>query len=103
MPNVLEIGPAEITKATTDENFYSAVPEFMSLKVKMATMREGTNKGCTPCKKRRQIASINADFMRILPTLSDDGKKRFKKYYGADQIKYNTIDRVARKTYVVTI
>lgn len=103
MADTLEIGPAEINKAMSDANFYAAMPEFASLRVKMDAAKAGSNKGCTPCKLRRIMGSANADFMRILPTLSDDGKKRLKKYYGVDSIKYNTIDRIARKTYVVTI
>ena len=103
MSKIIDIGPAEISKAVGDAEFFKQMPEFAVLKVKMETMKANSTRGCTPCRKRREVASINADFMRLLPTLSDDGKARLKKYYGADQIKYNTIDRVARKTYVVTI
>lgn len=103
MAKIIELGPAEIAKATGDSSFFKQMPEFATLKIKMDTMRENSTRGCTPCRKRRIVASVNGDFMRLVNTLSADGKERLKKYYGADQIKYNTIDRVARKTYVVTI
>lgn len=103
MARIIEIGPAEISKATGDAEFFKQMPEFAALKVKMDTMKESTTRGCTPCRHRRIVASVNGDFMRLVNTLSEDGKKRLKKYYDADQIKYNTVDRIARKTYVVTI
>lgn len=102
MAKTLEIGPAEISKAISDAEFYRAMPEFSILNTKMRVMKDNSKKGCTPCKMRRVVNSINADFMHILPTLSDDGKARFKKYYGVDEVKYNKIDRVARKMVTIT-
>jgi len=103
MAETLEIGPTEINKAVSDANFYVMVPEFSTLRVKMETMKGNPKKGCTPCRMRHVINSINADFMHLISTLSDDGKARLKKYYGVDKIRYNKIDRVARKLMTVTI
>ena len=40
--------------------------------------------------------------MRMLPTLTDDGKERLKKYFGVDTIKYNKVNRIARKIETVS-
>ena len=103
MAKTVEIGPAEISKALADANFFQLVPEFAPLRVKMETMKANSKRGCTSCRMRHIIGSINADFMHILPTLSDDGFSRLKKYYGADNIRYNKVDIVARKTLVITV
>lgn len=103
MARVVEIGPNEISRALTDAGFFRTMPEFAVLQVKMDTMKANPKKGCRPCKMRHLVNSINADFMHILPTLSDDGKSRIKQYYGADTLKYNKVDRVNRKLVTITI
>lgn len=102
MDKILTFGPNEITKALSDAKFFEQMPEFASLKVKMETMKANQKKGCVPCRARRIISSVNADFMRIVPTLSDQAKERLKKYYGVDTIKYNKVDRIARKVETVS-
>lgn len=97
MANNVEIGPSEINKALSDAEFFRKMPEFAVLRVKMDTAQKSSKRGCTPCRMRRIVSTMNSDFMRIIPTLSDDGKARFKKYFGADTISYNKVDRVARK------
>lgn len=101
MSTTIILGPAEISRATSDNNFYREMPEFAVLRVKMDTMKAASKKGCTPCRKRREAASVGADFMSIVPTLSEDGKARFKRYFGADKIRYTTIDRSARRAVSV--
>ena len=103
MARTIVLGPGEISSAVADNNFFRLLPEFAVLRVKLETMRANSKKGCTPCRKRREVASVNADFMSIVPTLSDDGKARLKKYYGADGIRYTTIDRRTMRATSVLI
>ena len=102
MAKIMTFGPSEISNALSDSTFFEKVPEFASLKVKMDAMRTNSKKGCAPCQARRMISSVNADFMRMLPTLTDDGKERLKKYFGVDTIKYNKVNRIARKIETVS-
>lgn len=101
MSKTIILGPSEIARATSDNNFFREMPEFAVLRVKMDTMKSASKKGCTPCRKRREAASISADFMSIVPTLSEDGKTRFKRYFGADNIRYTKIDRSERRAVSV--
>ena len=103
MARTIILGGPEVAKATSDDNFFRAMPEFAVLRVKMATMRANSKKGCTPCRKRREVASIAGDFMSILPTLSEDGKTRLKKYFGVDGIRYTKVDRPTMRATSVLI
>ena len=101
MARTIVLGGSEAAAAVSDENFFRMMPEFSVLRVKMATMRANSKKGCTPCRKRREVASVSADFMSIVDTLSDDGRARLKKYFGVDGIRYTKVDRPTMRATVV--
>lgn len=95
-------GAQHMTKALSDSSFFEALPEFLTVKSKMETMKVNleNNKGCTPCKMRKARNSVNSDFLSIMSSLSQDGKERFKKYFGVDRLLFNKTDP---KTYRVTL
>lgn len=103
MARTILLGASEISRAAGDDNFYKLLPEFSVLRVKMETMRANSKRGCTPCKKRREVMSTTADFMSIVPTLTADGNERLKRYFGADKIRYTRVDRVTRRAVSVEI
>lgn len=105
MARTIILGPGEIARAVADENFFRLMPEFSVLRAKMATMKASAmaNRGCSSCRHTRQAMSVSGDFMSIVPTLSDDGKARLKRYYGADAIRYTRINRATMRATSVQI
>lgn len=103
MASSILLGPSEISRAVSDANFYTILPEFSALRIKMDTMRANSKRGCSSCRMRRVVSNINSDFMHVVETLSDSGKERLKKYFGVDAIRYTHVDRIARKATTVSI
>lgn len=86
-------GASHISKAVSDPNFFSLMPEFLPIQTKIRTMKVDLSTGCSPCKKRRIATSVNSDFVSILNTLSDDGFQRLKKWAGADRLLVHAMDK----------
>lgn len=90
-------GASHVSKAISDPNFFSLLPEFLPIQTKIKTMNVDLSTGCSPCKKRRIATSVNSDFVSILNNLSDDGFQRLKKWVGADRLLVHAMDRAQGK------
>lgn len=87
------LGQDHIKRAIGDDNFFTLMPEFASIRKKMEAMHVDFNKGCSPCKKRRVATSLTSDFVSVLSNLSDDGLKRVKQYLGVPRLLVRTVNR----------
>lgn len=78
------LGGEHITKAVSDDGFFSLMPEFASIKAQMGTMKFNphSRSGCSACNKRRMHASIDGNFAAIAARLPEQRAKVLKKYLG---------------------
>lgn len=90
-------GASHISRAISDPNFFSLMPEFLPIRTKIATMKVDLSTGCSPCKKRRIASSVNSDFVSIMNSMSDDGFQRLKKWVGADRLLVHAMDRARNR------
>ena len=81
-----------INRAIADDNFYTLMPEFLTVKKKLEAAHSPTA-GCQPCQKRRAVASLSSDFVSILNTLSDDRLQTLKKYFGVPRLIIRAVNR----------
>ena len=90
------------SQALADPNFFSNVPEFLSLKAKLATMKADLEnpRGCSGCKRRRVVKNLYRDFMDIFLPLNDDGLARIKRYYGVPRFMVHAREKVTGKAVV---
>lgn len=81
------LGGSHVEKAIHDQNFFSLMPEFSSIRAQIAAMHVDLNskKGCSSCQKRRIHANIDGNFAAIASRLPDDRAKVLKKYLGIDE------------------
>jgi hypothetical protein len=87
------LGPDHIKRAIGDDNFFTLMPEFSTIRKKIQAMHENVGTGCEPCRKRRVSGSVTSDFVSILNTLSDDGLQRLKRYVGAGRLLVRAVDK----------
>lgn len=81
-----------INRAIADDNFYTLMPEFLTVKKKLAASHV-SSAGCQPCQKRRAAISLSSDFMSIMNTLSDDRLQAFKKYLGVPRLIIRAVNK----------
>lgn len=95
----------EIKSSMADPGFYEQLPEFIPLRAKLdaAHANPMTPKGCSSCAKNRAYRAFSSDYMHIALRLSPDGAARFRKYFGADEIRAMVLDRETRQPKSVTI
>ena len=93
----------EIKDSMADARFYEQMPEVLPLRKKMQAMHNDliTPRGCTSCAKNRAYRSLGNDYLTIVSSLSDDGKERLKRYFGADELHANTLDPVTRQPRII--
>lgn len=99
------LGEQEIKDSMADMKFYEVVPEFLPIRARMQAMHDDivTPKGCAPCAKNRAYRSHAGDYLRIVQNLSDDGKARFRTYFGADELRATVLDPETQKPKTVKI
>lgn len=81
-----------INRAIADNNFYTLMPEFLTVKKKLDASHMPTV-GCQPCQKRRMAVALSSDFVSILNTLSDDRLQVLKKYLGVPRLIIRAVNR----------
>lgn len=87
------LSPSHITKAMSDSNFFTMMPEFSAVKKKIEAMHTNLGTGCTPCRRRRIATSLSSDFLSVLDGLSDESMKRMKKYFGVSRMLVRASDK----------
>ena len=87
------LGPEHIKRAVADDNFYSMLPEFLTVRRKIEAMHVNLKKGCSSCAMRRIASTVNTDFVSILNSLTSDGMKRLKKYVGASRLLIRAVNK----------
>lgn len=87
------LGPEHIKRAVADDNFYSMLPEFLTIRRKLDAMHVNLKKGCSSCQMRRVAGTVNSDFVAILNRLTSDGMKRLKRYVGASRLLIRATNR----------
>jgi hypothetical protein len=94
-----------VSKALSDPEFFATVPEFTSLKVKMATMRVKLDRpgGCSGCRKKRVVRNLYRDFMGIFNNLSTDGVNRIKTYYNVEKFLLHGREKTTGKARVKVV
>ena len=85
--------PSHITRAISDNNFYTMMPEFLAIKKKMEAMHAAPGPGCSSCRKRRIATSLSSDFLSIMNSLPDQALSRMKAYLGVDRLLVRAADR----------
>lgn len=93
------LGPEHVKKAIVDPEFFSKLPEFLTVKHKLEAMHANlnSNKGCSSCKMRRAVNTVYSDFARIASSLSLDGLTRLKDYLKAEKLVINRMDPITRR------
>lgn len=94
-PTVL--GADHIKRAIGDPNFFTSMPEFLTIKRKIDAMHLNLGQGCSSCQQRRAVGSMTSDFVTILNSLSDDGLQRLKRYFGINKMIVRAINPRTRK------
>lgn len=99
------LGEQEIKDSMADARFYEQMPEFLPLRRKMQAMHDDliTPHGCTNCAKNRVYKSLGGDYIRIVASLKDDSVERFKRYFGADEIRVNDVDPETRQPKTIKL
>lgn len=99
------LGEQEIKDSMADMKFYEVLPEFLPIRAKMKTMHDDIvkPKGCAPCAKNRAYRSHAGDYLRIVQNLSEDGKARFRAYFGVDELRATVLDAATQKPKTVKI
>ena len=89
----------EIKDSMADARFYEQMPEFLPLRKKMQAMHNDliTPHGCSSCAKNRAYRSLGGDYLTIVSSLKADAVDRFKRYFGADELRANTLDPETRQ------
>lgn len=89
------LSQSHVSKALADQRYFSLMPEFAVLQVKLQAMHVDltAKRGCSSCRKQRAASSLFNDFVSIVLALSPDGLQRLKGYLGVEKIMVNTIDR----------
>jgi hypothetical protein len=90
------------SQALADISFFSKVPEFLSLKAKLAVMKADLEKprGCSGCRRRRVVKNLYREFMDIFIHLNDDGVRRMKGYYGVQKFMVHAREKATGKAIV---
>ena len=81
-----------INRAIADDNFYTLMPEFLTIKKKLEATHINPS-GCQPCQKRRAALSLSSDFVSILNTLPDDRLQVVKKYLGVPRLIIRAVNK----------
>lgn len=91
-----------VSQALADPAFFSKVPEFLSIKAKLAAMKQdlANPRGCSSCKKRRIVKNVYRDFMDIFLHLSPDALDRTKRYYGISKFMVHAREKATGKAVV---
>ena len=83
-----------VSSSLTNPDFFIAMPEFLTLKSKLAALRVDITKpgGCTGCQKKRIESNLFKDYLYIVQALDTNGVKRFKDYFKMDKLMINVQD-----------
>lgn len=81
-----------INRAIADDNFYTLMPEFLTVKKKLEASHTPAV-GCQPCQKRRAAIALSSDFVSILNTLSDDRLQVLKRYIGVPRLIIRAVNK----------
>ena len=95
----------EIKDSMADMKFYETMPEFLPLHAKMQAIHDDIVKpnGCAPCAKNRAYRNFAGDYLRILQQLTDDGKARIRRYFGADELRTTVLDPATQQPKTIKI
>lgn len=95
----------EIKDSMADARFYEQMPEFLPLRRKMQAAHDDlvTPHGCTNCAKNRVFRSMGGDYIRIAENLKGDAIDRFRRYFGADELRATVLDPVTRQPRTISI
>lgn len=95
----------EIKDSMADARFYEQMPEFLPLRMKMKAMHDDliTPHGCSSCAKNRVYRSMGGDYLRIVETLKGDAAERFRRYFGADELRATVLDPVTRQPRTISV
>ena len=80
---------AMVEAALKDEKFFKKMPEFITLRPSLQTMKAATNHGCSGCRGRAVTNNITAAFLAVLSTLNDSAVQRLKRYLGIKKLMYS--------------
>jgi len=98
-------GGVHIKKAINDDKFYQLMPQFLTIKAKIAAMHANLKnaKGCTPCQQRRVQTNVERDFAAIAASLDTAAGKTFKNYFGVPRMVIHAVNPVTHVAYLKDI
>ena len=89
------LSDSDATRALSDLNFFTVLPEYSSLRVKMQAMKADltqSTQSCGSCRARRVVRTLFSDFMAVTLALSEDGITRLKQYFGVTAFLVNYME-----------
>ena len=91
------ISTSMVAKAVTDPKFYNALPEFLSISMKLKASHEPELRGgCGGCRRKRMAVNVFQDFVAIVAGLAPDATERLKQYLGIKALMYHGRDAQGR-------
>ena len=96
------LGGAHIKKAIADDEFYRKLPQFLTVKAKIAAMHANLKnpKGCSSCQQRRVQNNVERDFAAIASSLDPASGKIFKEYFGVPRMVIHAVNPVTHAAYL---
>ena len=94
------LGESMVSRALSDDTFFNVLPEYLSLKVKMQTMKSDLTvktSGCSSCRRNKVVRSLYSDFLTITLALGADAITRLKQYFGAPGLLVNSVDKTTSR------
>lgn len=87
-----------VSTALTDGSFYTVMPEFKTLSIKLKSLNVdiAKPKGCTGCQKRRIESNMFKDFLYVVQALDTNGIQRLKSYFKLDKLMINVQDPITK-------
>ena len=94
-----------VRAALGDPEFYSKLPEFVSMKLLLKTTYEeyAKNTGCGHCKRARLLRMLVSSFVGIASQLDDDAKTRMRTYYNVPGLMVNVIRKPGTAAELIVI
>jgi len=82
-----------VSSSLTDPNFYTAVPEFLTLQPNLKALNVSIKPGgCTSCAKRRVETNMYKSYLTVVQSLDANAVQRLKSYFKVDQLLINAVD-----------
>lgn len=82
-----------VSGALIDPNFYTLMPEFLTLQPKLKSLHVDIKPGgCTGCQKKRIESNLFKDFMFVVQSLDANALQRLKSYYKLDKLMVNAVN-----------